>query len=65
MDTVVDALRGVWSAFEINVRAGLVGAFNVADILGTAVELYRSVVTLSSLAVRHANSQNKSTTSRR
>ena len=35
-------------------RAGLVGAFNVADVLGVAVELYRSVARLFSLAVRHA-----------
>ncbi|KAF8559768.1 hypothetical protein OG21DRAFT_1402239 [Imleria badia] len=51
MDTIVDTLRGVWSAFEINVRAGLAGAFSIADVLGAAVELYRSVVALSSLAV--------------
>ncbi|KAF8136567.1 hypothetical protein EV363DRAFT_1395672 [Boletus edulis] len=42
LDTVVDTLRGAWSAFEINVRAGLVGAFSVADVLGATVELYRT-----------------------
>ena len=63
LDTVVDTLRGAWLAFEINVRAGLVGAFSVADVLGATVELYRSVDPLFSLAVCHATSQNKSATS--
>lgn len=47
LDTVVDTLKGTWSAFEINVRAGLAGAFSVTDVLGATVELYRSAIVCS------------------
>lgn len=64
LDTVVDTLKGTWLAFEVNIRAGVVGAFGIADVLGATVELYRSGDSPLSLAFCHATSQNKSTTSR-
>ncbi|KAH0830757.1 hypothetical protein J3R83DRAFT_2237 [Lanmaoa asiatica] len=42
LDTVVDTLKGTWLAFEMNLRAGVVGAFSVGDVLGASVELYRT-----------------------
>ncbi|KAH0827179.1 hypothetical protein J3R83DRAFT_4871 [Lanmaoa asiatica] len=42
LDTVVDTLEGTWLAFEMNLRAGVVGAFSVGDVLGASVELYRT-----------------------
>lgn len=64
LDIIADTLGGAWLAFEINSRAGLVGAFSVADILGATVELYRLVDSLFSSATCNTPSQNKSTTSR-
>lgn len=65
LDTVVDILKGAWLAFEINVRAGVVGAFSVVDVLGASVELYRLGDPLFSLTICHTTFQNKSATPRR
>lgn len=60
----MDTLRGTWLAFEVNVRAGVVSAFSVADVLGVTVELYRSADPPPPLTICHTTSQNKGTTSR-
>lgn len=65
LDTVVDTLKGVWLAFEINVRAGVVGAFSIVDVLGASVELYKLGDPLFFLTICHITCQNKSSTSRR
>lgn len=61
----MDTVKGTWLAFEVHVRAGVVGAFSVADVLGAAVELYRSADPQFFLTVCHATSQNESATARR
>lgn len=60
----MDTLKGAWIAFEINIRAGVIGTFSVVDVLGASVELYRLVDLLLSPTYCYITFQDKSAASR-